>query len=187
MGFFKNAKEKEQNRRHLNLVYTAWLTGFQNNQRVMQNIIDIRQTKGHIATYYEIYNKLMSKTVRDFIIYLKNRYNVDNNTLEDIIGLKELTPQISSPGGYTQKQDFILAIHLIFVMSASDYTREQNDFVIGLIKGFNYTIHQIQFISDIAIPQFQKMYNYEEFSEIEENVYHRFIQENNNLPPISHG
>lgn len=187
-NFFQNAKLNEQRKRHLNLVFNACYLNHIENPEHLNIIARLRESDGYMKVFEEIFYYVLPQLSRDYLIYIKNRYNIDDDTFEEIIGIKEIYPEIKSPGGYNQEEDFILVFHLLLVItSLYRPTKKQIDFIVGIAKSFNYSINQIQFIVNTLVPLMQRTTSYDDIVSVEQKLQEEFINEYNNLPPISHG
>jgi len=187
-NFFNVAKIREQKRRHLNTVYNACLVPFIEDPSTMHRIIEVRNSKGHKALFHEVFDNLLPMQYCEYLIFLKNRLKIDDETFEEVIGFQERLSEIKTPGGYDQKEDFVLLFHLLLVLIMNEFNNiiEQNDFVVQLGKGFNYSIEQIQFIMDVSAPYCSMLEDFNDIQEIEQKVLREFLIEYETLPNLSH-
>ena len=105
-NFFIESANKEKNRRHFNTVFSL-CSGYFMTPENIEIFSNIRNNNGYIELSSVIYNNYLYETHRQFLDYLKKRYNINDDTYYSILGFKEPTPNIKTPGGYTQEEGLV--------------------------------------------------------------------------------
>jgi len=187
-NFFNEAKKREQGKRHLNLVFSQYFIRFVDTQFVT-NYMQKRGTEGFERAAQYLENKFNADDgFIHYFRYLQNRYNVDRGTIIEILGMKDATPELRTPGGYNQEQDFTLLIHLGLV-SAYDggFNASQNDFFNGLRQTLNYNAERTNYLLSL-LNNYLKLYNqFVDFPKLESNIKRDFLLKFGSYPPLSHG
>lgn len=186
--FFSEAKKREQGKRHLNLVFSQYFIKYADNP-----FINVYMQKRGIEGYENAALFLEKKLTGEdgfihYFNYLQSRFNVERATIIEILGMKDATPELKSPGGYNQEQDFILLIHLVLVSAyGGGFNNSQNEFYNGWRKTLNYDAERANYLSSL-VSKYLNLYNqFVDFPKLENNIKKDFLLRFNSFPPLSHG
>lgn len=187
-NFFNEAKKREQGKRHFNLVFSQYFIKYVDNPFI-NDYMQKKGREGYESAALFLENKLIREDeIIHYFYYLQKRFNVERATLIEILGMKDATPELKTPGGYNQEQDFILLIHLVIV-SAYDggFNNSQNEFYNGLRKTLNYDAEKANYLSSLVSKYLEKYSQFVDFPKLENNIKTDFLLRFNSFPPLSHG
>jgi hypothetical protein len=181
MDFFDLAEKKEQSKRHLNFVYSICTTTFNRDESLLSKLrfaIENKTTEGVFDIVFNN-NDYLNLAQRDFLLYLKSKYEISDETFTDIIGFHEFGPEMRSPQKYSKKNNLLLTIHLIAISLHSGFTIEQQS-IIQIISKLILTPVQVQYLVDITYNELNVLNSFNNFHIIENRLINK-IEEKFNL------
>ena len=150
---------------------------------MFDKILQDRQTHGYQYVCEELYNNILPENYRYFLGTLKRIFDIDDNTFEEILGMKELNTQILSPEGYDKEQIFILILHLLLINIFYPVNSDQSKFIKQIIQSYKYNNESLIFLQEKVHPLIQNShFCFEDIDKIEKHMLNLFILKFNKLP-----
>lgn len=181
MNFFELAEKKEQARRHITSVYTFNMCNFISNPFFENSIMNSRD-KGYEFIFNQIFcsNNYLSQEQKDLLSYLKNKYNVDDDTFKRIIGLEIITPTHRTPQKYSKLDNFILLIHVASMSLLCGFRQiHQEELILYYKNLLNYL--QIQHLIDLLYNYLSNHKSFDDYQTIENKIIKEFNEKYNNI------
>ena len=181
MDFFNLAEKKEQCKRHLNFVYSICTTTFNRDESLLNKLRFAMENNNTEGVFDIVFNNegYLNNAQRDFLLYLKSKYEISDETFTDVIGFHEFGPEMRTPQKYSKNDNLLLTIHLIAISLHSGFTIEQQT-IIQFISKLILTPVQVQYLVDITYNELKVLSNFNNFQIIEKRLINE-IEEKFNL------